>query len=82
MAEFDSIALLQSHQRVPPLHDYYISDLIELCGLAAVVRDQVDDISIPVTPTDRDPLGAFARFMRRRTPPPVGGASIQILGIG
>ncbi|MCP4898118.1 MAG: B12-binding domain-containing radical SAM protein [bacterium] len=72
MTAFNSIALLQSHQRVPPLHDYYISDLIELCGLAAVVREQVDDIAIPVTPTDRDPLGAFERFMSRRRPELVG----------
>lgn len=27
---FRSVALLQSHQRIPPLHDYYVPDLVEL----------------------------------------------------
>ncbi len=69
---FRSVALLQSHQRIPALHDYYVPDLVELCGLAAMVRDQVDDLAIPVAPTDRAPLAAFERFMVRRRPALVG----------
>jgi hypothetical protein len=48
MAVFRSVALLQSHLQVPAWHVYYVPDLVELCMLAAVVRDRVDDVAIPV----------------------------------
>ncbi len=69
------VALLQSHQRIPPTHVYYLSDLVELCGLAAAIRDLVDDVFLPVSPSDRDPLGTFDRFMRRHRPELVGISS-------
>lgn len=69
---FRSLALLQSHQKLPALHDYYVPDLVELCGLAAMVRDRVDDLAIPLAPTDRSPFATFERFMRRRRPQLVG----------
>ncbi len=72
MMGFGSVALLQAHQRLPAVHDYYVPDLVELCGLAAMVRDTVDDLSIPLAPTDRAPFAAFERFMRRRRPQLVG----------
>lgn len=72
MSGFQKIALLHSHPRVPLTQDYYVSDLIELCGLASMVRDQVEDVWIPVTPADRDPLSSFERFMRRNRPDLVG----------
>jgi len=65
MVAFQKIALLQSHPRLALTHVYYISDLVELCGLAACVRDRVSDVFIPVAPTDRAPLATFERFMRR-----------------
>ncbi|HSO23450.1 MAG TPA: radical SAM protein [Chondromyces sp.] len=63
---FSSVALLQAHQRIPAVHDYYVPDLVELCGLAAMVREEVDDLAIPVAPTDRAPFATFESFMRRR----------------
>lgn len=72
MTGFQKIALLHSHPRVPLTQDYYVSDLIELCSLAAVIREQVEHVSIPVTPADRDPLGSFERFMRKSRPDLVG----------
>lgn len=69
---FDSVALIQSHQRMAPLHDYYVPDLVELCGLAAMVRDRVSDVAIPLAPTDRTPFVTFERFMRRQRPDLVG----------
>jgi magnesium-protoporphyrin IX monomethyl ester (oxidative) cyclase len=72
MAGFRKLALLQSHQPLQPVHEYYIADLVELCGLAAAVRDDVDDVTIPVAPTDRDPLTAFERFVYRHRPDLVG----------
>ncbi len=75
MAGFRSVALLQPHQLLPVWHAYYVPDLVELCVLAAVVRDRVDDVAIPVSPSDRDPLAAFERFVRRRRPDLVGISS-------
>ena len=75
MAGFRSVALLQSHLEVPAWHVYYVPDLVELCMLAAVVRDRVDDVAIPVSPTDRDPFSTFERFVRRRRPDLVGISS-------
>lgn len=72
---FRSVALLQSHQRMPPVHDYYVPDLVELCGLAAVIRDQVSELAIPLAPTDRAPFATFERFMRRQRPQLVGISS-------
>lgn len=72
MVKFRHVALLHAQPRVPLTHAYHIADLIELCGLAASVRDHVDDVTIPVAPTDRDPLAAFERFMKRRRPDLVG----------
>ncbi len=72
MTGFRRIALLHSHPKLAPVHEYYLPDLVELCGLAAVVREHVDDVVIPVLPTDRDPLAAFRRFARRWRPDLVG----------
>jgi magnesium-protoporphyrin IX monomethyl ester (oxidative) cyclase len=75
MTGFSRVALLQSHPRLPLAHAYYISDLVELCGLAACVRDQVEEVFIPVTPTDRDPVASFERFSRSHRPDLVGVSS-------
>lgn len=72
---FRTVALLQSHQRIPALHDFYVPDLVELCGLAAIVRPEVDDVWLPVSPVDRAPLATFTRFMRRHRPDLVGVSS-------
>ena len=52
MAAFRKVALLHSHPRIALTHEYHIADLVELCGLAAFIRDRVDDVWIPVTPND------------------------------
>lgn len=72
MPGFQRVALVQSHQRLTASHVYYLPDLVELCGLAAMVRDQVSDVAIPVSPADREPLVQFERFMRRHRPDLVG----------
>ena len=72
MAEFAQVALLTAHQPLPAFLNYGISDLIELCSLAASIRDVVDDVAIPVCPTDRDPLAGCAAFLRRHRPQLVG----------
>ncbi len=75
MVGFQKLALLQSWQRVPPTHPYYQLDLVEICGLASMVRESVAEVEIPVSPLDRDPLAGFERFMRRRRPELVGISS-------
>ncbi len=72
MTGFRRVALLESHQQLPAWHSYYVPDLVELCLLAAVVRDDVDEVSIPLAPTDRDPFATFGRFVGRRRPDLVG----------
>ena len=72
MAAYSSVALVSAHQLIPAFLNYGISDLVELCSLAAFIRDAVSDVSIPVSPTDRDPLAAFHAFMKRRRPQLVG----------
>ena len=75
MSAFKKVALLRSHQILPNLGKEYISDLVELASLAAVIRDQVEDVTIPVGSVDRDPLGAFRRYVRKESPDLVGISS-------
>ena len=72
MATYSSVALVSAHQPIPAFLNYGISDLVELCSLAAFVRDVVGEVNIPVSPTDRDPLAGFYAFMRRTRPRLVG----------
>lgn len=75
MASFQRVALVQSHQRLAPTHAYYLPDLVELCGLAAVIRERVEEVRLPVSPSDREPLATFEQFVRRRRPELVGISS-------
>jgi hypothetical protein len=61
MVAFRNVALLHSHPRIALTHEYHIADLVELCGLAAFIRDSVDDVWIPVTPNNRTPLATVRR---------------------
>ncbi|MCP4896549.1 MAG: radical SAM protein [bacterium] len=72
MVEFKSLALVSAHPPLPAMLNYGISDLTELCSLAAYVRDLVDDVAIPVGPSDRDPLTGFSAYMNRHKPDLVG----------
>ncbi|MBI4916624.1 MAG: B12-binding domain-containing radical SAM protein [Acidobacteria bacterium] len=75
MSAFRRVALLQSHPRTPVWHDYYVPDLVELASLAAAIRPFVEEVAIPVGPTDRDPLHAFESYLRRHRPDLVGISS-------
>jgi magnesium-protoporphyrin IX monomethyl ester (oxidative) cyclase len=72
VAEFGSVALLKADQPIPAFLSYGISDLVELAGLAAFIRELVDDIAIPVGPCDRDPISGFAAYAKKRRPQLVG----------
>ena len=75
MTAFKGIALVRAHPRIPLIDNYYISDLTELCSLGAVIKDDVDWVTIPVTPSDRDPLREFAGFLKNNRPDMVGISS-------
>lgn len=72
MSEFRNVALISAHPPIPALLNHGISDLTDLCSLAAYIRESVDEVAIPVGPTDREPLAGFESFMRRRKPDLVG----------
>lgn len=72
MSSFNRVALVQSHQRIQPPHVYYLADLVELCGLAAAIEPHVDSVDLPVSPSDRDPLAALSRYLRKYSPDLVG----------
>ncbi len=72
VSSFRRVALVQAHQQLVPVHAYYLNDLVELCGLAAFIRDEVDQVDLPVSPSDRAPLATFERYMRRNRPELVG----------
>lgn len=72
MAAYSSVALVSAHPQIPAFLSYGISDLVELCSLAAFIRDVVDEVSIPVGPADRDPLAGFSTFVGERRPQLVG----------
>jgi len=75
VSSFRRVALVQSHQRLVPVHAYYLNDLVELCGLASFIRDDVDRVDLPVSPSDRDPLATFERYVKRNRPDLVGISS-------
>ncbi|HEX7706312.1 MAG TPA: radical SAM protein [Thermoanaerobaculia bacterium] len=72
MGSFRRVAIVQSHQQLGSVHAYYVPDLVELCGLAAFIRDEVDQVDLPVSPSDREPLATFERYLRRNRPDLVG----------
>ena len=72
MAAFQKVALVQSCHSIPPTHEYYLPDLIEIAGLAAVIREQVADIDLPVSPLDRDADRVFEQYLKERRPELVG----------
>jgi magnesium-protoporphyrin IX monomethyl ester (oxidative) cyclase len=72
MSAFHSVVLAQAHPVIPVWAEYYLPDLVELCMLAAAVRPLAGEVSIPVHPNARDPLGDFERHLNRLRPDLVG----------
>ncbi len=50
MSYFKNIALLKAPMAYDIPQPQYVSDLIEICSLAAVVEKDVDSVKIPVDP--------------------------------
>ena len=75
MSCFKRVALVRSHQIIPTIGREFISDLVELASLAAAIKNQVEDVTIPVGPVDRDSLGAFHDYMKKNRPDLVGISS-------
>ena len=72
MTAFKHLALVKAHPlyNIPFPQD--ISDLTELCYLAAAVRDVTETVSIPVSPDAAAPLDDFDRYLIQRRPDLVG----------
>lgn len=65
MSYFKRIALIKSHQIFEPPEHTYVSDLTELCYLGAQVDKDVELVTIPVSPYDRNPIKKFEKSLKR-----------------
>ena len=65
MSHFRNTCLLNASQAFTIPHPQNISDLTELCYLAAVVQNDVEAVAIPLDPYSKDPCSDFATFLKR-----------------
>ncbi|MFQ5449480.1 MAG: B12-binding domain-containing radical SAM protein [Nitrospinaceae bacterium] len=65
MSYFKRIALLKSHQKLEPPEHTYASDLTEICYLGAAIENDVEYVSIPVSPYTRNPFKTFEKRLKR-----------------
>ena len=72
MTVFKHLALVKAHSLLNIPFPQDISDLTELCYLAAAVRDITERISIPVSPDAAAPLKDFDRYLIGNKPDLVG----------
>ena len=64
MSYFKRIALVKSHQKFEPADPAYTTDITELCHLGAFIEKDVEHISIPISPYNRDPIKAFRKSLK------------------
>ena len=64
MSYFKRIALVKSHQKFEPVDPAYTTDITELCHLGAFIEKDVEHISIPISPYNRDPIKAFRKSLK------------------
>lgn len=65
MGRFKRVALLKGRQKMEPPNHSYLSDLVELCHLGAYIKNDVELVSIPAGPYDKDPLKTFANSLKK-----------------
>ena len=76
MSYFSNICLLKAPQAFDIPHPQDISDLTEICYLAAVVEDVVDSVSIPVDFYSTNPSETFEKFLKKNVVDLVGISSM------
>ncbi len=64
MSYFKRIALLKAQQNWEPPIDVYCSDLVEICYLGAVIENDVEYVTIPVSPFDTNPYQVFEKSLK------------------
>jgi len=65
MPHFRNICLLKAPQAFAFPHPQDISDLTELCYLAAIVQNDVESVCIPLEPYSKNPCSDLAAFLKR-----------------
>ncbi len=65
MSHFKRVALLKAQQKLEPPADVYSSDLVEICYLGAFIQNDVDHVSIPVSPYDKNPFKLFEKSLKK-----------------
>jgi radical SAM superfamily enzyme YgiQ (UPF0313 family) len=65
MSHFKRVALLKAHQKLEPPADVYSSDLVELAYLGAYIQNDVEYVTIPVSPYDKNPFKVFEKSLKR-----------------
>ncbi|MFQ5964710.1 MAG: B12-binding domain-containing radical SAM protein [Candidatus Scalinduaceae bacterium] len=64
MSYFKNVCLLKAPQKVDIPYGLILSDITEVCYLAAIVKEAVDSITIPVNTYAPNPLRDFKRYLR------------------
>ena len=65
MSYFKRVAILKAHQKLEPPADVYSSDLVEIAYLGAYIQNDVEYVTIPVSPYDKNPLKVFEKSLKR-----------------
>ena len=65
MSYFKRVALLKAQQKLEPPADVYSSDLVEIAYLGAFIQNDVEYVTIPVSPYDKNPFKVFEKSLKR-----------------
>ncbi|MFQ5963954.1 MAG: B12-binding domain-containing radical SAM protein [Candidatus Scalinduaceae bacterium] len=76
MSYFKNVCLLKSPQKVDIPQALILSDLIEICYLAGMVKNDVDSINIPVNIYATNPLHDFERYLKTHPADMIGISSM------
>ncbi len=76
MSYFNNISLLKVPQAFDIPHPQDVSDLTEICYLAAMIVDDVDDVNIPVDFYSKKAFEDFSRFLKSSRTDLVGISSM------
>lgn len=76
MSYFKNVCLLKSQQKYDIPQAVILSDLIEICYLAGMVKDDVDSVTIPVDIYASNPFHDFERYLRTHRADIIGISSM------
>jgi anaerobic magnesium-protoporphyrin IX monomethyl ester cyclase len=76
MSYFKNVCLVKAPQAFDIPHPQNISDLTEICYLAAVIENEVETVSMPVDFYSKNPYETFVRFLKKNAVDLVGISSM------